>query len=440
MSMKTWSWGNIPVAEHRLLPLTWSDSAPDFSRAEGPFLAYGYGRSYGDVPVNDGGALLQTSSLNRVLSFDRDSGVLHCEAGTSLQDILSFCVPAGWFLPVTPGTQFVSLGGAVANDVHGKNHHCAGTFGCHVLGFDLVRSNGETMWCSLTENKPLFAATIGGLGLTGLILTVKLQLKKIVSNLVDVENIPFANLAQGLDLFKQYNASTYSVAWIDCIAGGSALGRGIFSYGEHSERRSITTPANRQVSVPFNFPSFALNKYSVRAFNEVYYKKGCMGTPGIQQSYYEPFFYPLDKLLKWNRIYGKKGFYQYQCVVPFGDNDEGAAAIEKMLTLISHSGNASFLAVLKVFGDKQSPGILSFPMKGITLALDFSNRGARTLALFSELDKIVINNGGRVYPAKDARMSADAFSRFFPQWQEFEQYIDDQFSSSFWRRVTEGLK
>lgn len=431
---RAWSWGNYPLAEHEVKTLQWRNDAINFA-APTTFLPYGFGRSYGDVPLNDGGTSLHARGLNRIISFDPSQGILHCEAGMSLKEILAFVVPLGWFLPVTPGTQYVTAGGAVANDVHGKNHHGAGTFGCHVHGFELLRSTGEVFWCSSTENTPLFCATVGGLGLTGLILSVQIQLIPITSSGVDTQTKIFDHLEEGLELFEQHHESTYSVAWVDCLSQGDQLGRGIFSLGEHSMDYSKKSTKGEKLAVPFNFPSFTLNKWSVKAFNEVYFRNG-KRTSGKSTIHYAPFFYPLDGIKQWNKIYGGKGFFQHQCVVPFGQDGEGKKAIRELLNRISASGNASFLAVLKTFGKHASPGLLSFPMEGITLALDFPNKGPSTLTLLNELDTIVHAHGGRIYPAKDARMAAQDFQTHYPNWEAFCQQMDPKFSSSFWRRVT----
>lgn len=439
MKKQSWSWGGIPKASQEVRCIHWRSDKIEFGELTKSILPYGLGRSYGDVPINDGGAVLRTTALDHLIYFDKETGILHCEAGVSLGDILKVVVPAGWFLPVTPGTQFVTLGGAIANDVHGKNHHCSGTFGCHVLGMELARSSGEIIWCSPSENSDLYSATIAGLGLTGLILSAKIRLTKIPANKIDAVNTPFYGLDEGLELFEEHKNTTYTVAWVDCITGGKQLGRGIFSGGEFSESQNRKNLETKRFTVPFNFPSFSLNRFTVQAFNSIYFANGKINS-GAATIDYEPFFYPLDKVHSWNRIYGKKGFYQYQCSVPFGSNSEGKEAIREMLKQISNSGNASFLAVLKVFGDKKSPGMLSFPEKGITLALDFPNWGSKTLNLFNKLDDIVREVNGKNYPAKDACMSAQDFQRQYPQWRDFNQFVDPVFSSSFWRRVTAEVK
>ncbi len=434
-NIQSWSWGNYPHAQHHVKTINWIDnSIPPLEGAHSA-LPYGNGRSYGDVAINDGGISLATKSLDRFISLDTQEGILRCEAGVLLGDIIPLIIQHGWFLPVTPGTQFVTLGGAMANDVHGKNHHNAGTFGNHVLSFELLRSDNQVYDCSPSNNHELFKATIGGLGLTGLITTVTLRLNKVAGSKMAIENISFRNLDEGLDLFIKHHKSTYSVAWIDCLSTGPELGRGILTLGEHCESDQAYDRGVTKLSIPFYFPGYVLNKWSVKAFNSFYYHYGNYHR-GRKKSELEPFFYPLDKILKWNNVYGRNGFYQHQCVIPSSDKEDGRDTVKKLLNAISQSGNASFLAVLKTFGDIESPGLLSFPMPGITLALDIPNKGKKTLALLEQLDEIVMSVGGRIYPAKDARMSSETFTSGFPAWREFSNYIDPQFSSSFWRRVT----
>ncbi len=431
------SWGRYPKVEHaQVQSVYWRSELPDFSRFEQSLLPYAYGRSYGDSCLNEGGVSLDVSHLNRFISFDEEQGLLCCEAGVSLADVLELIVPRGWFIPVSPGTKFVSVGGAIANDVHGKNHHRAGTFGCHVTRFELLRSNGERFLCSPTENTELFQATIGGLGLTGVILWAEFRLKPIVNPFIDMERIQFGSLEE----FLQISAETdkryeYTMSWVDILIGGKELCRGIFMCGNNDqsrERASKKVSKKLSLAVPFDLPSFTLNTFTVKAFNELYYhtqfhKRIRKVVP------YEPFFYPLDSIHEWNRMYGKRGFLQYQFVVPFEDDFE---AMREILGRIRRSGEGSFLTVLKTFGNMQSPGMLSFPRPGVTLALDFAYGGEKTLRLLDELDAIVRQSSGAVYPAKDARMSPENFQAFFPRWQEFARYIDPHFSSSFWRRVS----
>lgn len=428
------SWGRYPRVKSIAEKIYWRSEPITFD-AYSSVLAFGCGRSYGDSCLNDQGILLDTAGINNFTEFDPCNGVLRCEAGVTLEDILKLIVPQGWFLPVTPGTKFVTIGGAIANDVHGKNHHKVGTFGWHVLRFELLRSNGDRFICSPTENGDWFEATVGGLGLTGLILWAEIRLERINNPFVIVETVKFDNLEEFFELSRnsEYDYE-YTVAWIDCLARGHALGKGLFMRGNHAAPQITEPPYIRKIkamSIPFDAPGFILNRLSIKMFNFIFYnKKFRKYTEEI--IHYDPFFYPLDAINHWNRLYGKRGFMQYQCVVPYDNH----AAIRSILSEISRCGLGSFLSVLKIFGDIQSPGILSFPRKGVTLALDFPNKGRQTFDLLERLDLIVRDNGGAVYPAKDARMSSESFKIFYPQWQKFESFIDPKFSSNFWRRVT----
>lgn len=431
------SWGRYPHAGPvTAVPIYWRSDTLNFQEFRQSVLPFGQGRSYGDVCLNDGGILLDTGSLSHFISFDETSGLIRCEAGITLADILSIAVPRGWFLPVTPGTKFVSVGGAIANDVHGKNHHRVGTFGMHVTQFELFRSREERVICSPTQNTDLFRATIGGLGLTGLILWAEIQLRPISSTLIRTERIRFDNLKEFFEIARISDQSyTYTVAWIDCLAKNRHLGRGIFTRGNHLEDenpRSIPLRPRRTLTIPFDAPHLLLNRFAMKAFNLAYYH---LQFPKRKEDivHYEPFFYPLDAIHSWNRLYGSRGFLQYQCVVPF---DVEGGAIQEVLQRVVRAGEASFLSVLKIFGNKRSPGMLSFPRPGVTLALDLPNAGATTLRLMEQLDDIVRISGGAVYPAKDARMSPDNFKIFFPQWEKFSRYVDPKYSSNLWRRVT----
>jgi FAD/FMN-containing dehydrogenase len=365
--------------------------------------------------------------MDRFIAFNSVSGVLRCEAGVLLSEILELFVPRGWFLPVTPGTRYVTLGGAVANDVHGKNHHRAGSFGCHVRSFELLRSDGSRRLCSAQENSDWFAATIGGLGLTGLITWVEIELRRIAGSGIAVANTRFA----GLDEFFSLNAAAeaaheYTVAWIDCLA---ATPRGILMAGDHAAPGDFPPREPRALPLaPPSLPFSLINDLSLRAFNRLYYNRRL---PARALMHYAPFFYPLDSIAHWNRLYGRRGFFQYQFVLP----GTARTALSEILRDIAASGQGSFLAVLKTFGAASSPGLLSFPMPGVTLALDFPNHGADTLALFDRLDAIIGAAGGRLYAAKDARMSGDFFRRSNPRLDEFMPFIDPRFSSDFARRV-----
>ena len=428
------SWGRYPSSSPRQIRPCCNAPTLDLPDESLSCLPFGHGRSYGDVCLNNNGALLLTRALDRFIAFDPASGVLRAEAGVLLAEILALIVPQGWFLPVTPGTQFITLGGAIANDVHGKNHHVAGSFGCHVRAFELLRSDGGRLLCTPEQNIEWFRATVGGLGLTGLITWVEIQLQRIANPWIVAENRRFASLDEFLALDAEYEARyPYIVSWIDCAATGRALGRGIYMAGMHAPPGLLKAPPpqRRGLTVPFTPPISLVNSLSVAAFNRLYYH---LPRPARGLIPYQPFFYPLDNLLEWNRLYGRQGFFQYQCVIPPTDARE---ALREILARIAASGQGSMLAVLKRFGDKTSGGLLSFPRPGVTLALDFPNRGSSTLNLLERLDEVTRQAGGAVYPAKDARMSGDSFHRYFPQWAEFSRSIDPRFSSSFWRRVME---
>lgn len=431
------SWGNYPTAQHQeVRRILWRhhDLPP---RADGStLLPYGLGRSYGDACLNDGGTLIDTSPLNHFIAFDGGSGLLRCEAGVPLAAILELVVPRGWFLPVTPGTKHVTLGGAIANDIHGKNHHRAGTFGRHVRRFELLRSDGQRLVCTPDENEPLFRATIGGLGLTGLVTWAEFQLKRIESEFIDREALRVGGLEAFFELAEESDRHfEYTVAWIDCLAKGRGLGRGRFFRGNHAPATAAAGRARRPrgpIEVPCYAPEFLLSPPTLRLFNSAYFHRQVLRLERRPVPW-SAFFFPLDSVGHWSRLYGRRGLLQYQCVVPHAG---GREAIHGLLEQVAASGQGSFLAVLKVFGELTSPGILSFPRPGITLALDFPHRGRPTLELLDRLDAIVLEHAGRVYPAKDARMSAASFQAYFPEWRELARHVDPAFSSSFWRRVT----
>jgi FAD/FMN-containing dehydrogenase len=419
------------------------DGAADGAPTPLPALAWGCGRSYGDVALNPGGRLLDCRGLDRFVSFDRETGILTCEAGVQLADIFAVaCRPeadgSGWFLPVTPGTRFVTVGGAIANDVHGKNHHRAGTFGRHLLSFELARSDGTRMNCSPTENGPMFAATIGGLGLTGVVLRATLRLRRVEGMALEAEDIRFGSLDEFFALAAESDAEwEYTAAWIDCLAGGEGLGRGIFSRARHAAGVGSPPPEREpRLGVPATPPWALVTGLSVRAFNNLYWRRMGPRRARVRRiADYAPVLYPLDSVGRWNRLYGPGGFYQFQCVVPPRD---GPAVTTALLQAITAAGEGSMLSVLKVFGDLPSPGLLSFPMPGVTLALDFANRGEGTRRLLARLEAIVSEAGGRLYPAKDSLMSSQTFQRGYPRLSEFLPLMDPGLSSAFARRV--GLR
>lgn len=431
MTRNPGSWGRYPQARPAEIRRLNDRNAPlpptDLQR-----LVYGNGRSYGDVCLNDGGQVLLARGLDRFIAFDQETGVLRAEAGVLLAEILELVVPTGWFLPVTPGTCFVTLGGAVANDVHGKNHHRAGTFGHHVRAFELVRSDGSRRVCTPSDNADWFAATLGGLGLTGLITWVEIQLRAIDGPWIQAESRRFADLAGFFRLSEEADRThEFTVAWVDCAARGANLGRGILLSGDFAPATAgsgQTPQAHGRLTVPLTPPFSLINRLSLNAFNALYYRK----LEGAFLTHYAPFFYPLDGIGNWNRIYGPKGFLQYQCVLPPATAEP---ALRDVLGRIAASGEGSFLAVLKRFGDKPSPGLLSFPRPGVTIALDFPFKGEVTLRLLDSLDAVIAVAGGALYPAKDARMSPEMLRRSSPLLERFLPFLDVRLSSGFWKRL-----
>jgi len=433
MESRYQSWGRYPrVAHQNVRRIFWPDQLRTVvSSLQRPTLVYGLGRSYGDVCLNADADLIDLTGCDRLLEADWRTGVVRVQAGTTLADLLQVIVSRGWFLPVTPGTKFVTVGGAVANDVHGKNHHRGGTFGRYVRSLLLHRSDRQSLRCSPAENPDLFAATIGGLGLTGAIEWVELQLKPVPGPMLDVETIPFSGLEKFAALSDESDeAFEYTVAWVDCFAADV---RGVFFRGNHSAG-TAKHHSGSDTAFPFVAPEWLLSHATIKVFNTAYYRAQTLKARK-STTHYDPFFYPLDSIRDWNRIYGERGLLQYQCVVPSQRLD----IIEALLAAIARARTGSFLAVLKRFGTLASPGMLSFPRPGLTLALDFPFRGDGTLALMTELDEVVRHAGGAVYPAKDARMSGAMFQHSFPRWREFSAFVDPKFSSSFWRRVTAEL-
>jgi FAD/FMN-containing dehydrogenase len=437
------AWGRIHRHRHEVIrPRDAAEARAILATARKPALAYGCGRSYGDSCLNADGILIDTGRLDHFFTFDHATGLLEAEAGMSLAHILAcVCRPAedgsAWFLPVSPGTRWVTLGGAIANDVHGKNHHRFGSFGCHVAGFSLLRSNGLILACSNNENAELYRATIGGLGLTGLILQIKLQLRRVPGLMLLCEDIRFGALDEFYPLAAESEAGwEYTVAWIDCLARGKARGRGIFSRANHVPGpKGPTAPLVPSLGLPLSPPFSPLNRTTLALFNAFYWHKLGRHRRRLAVVPYGPALYPLDAIGGWNRLYGARGFYQYQCVLP---SECARDAVTEMLCLIARAGEGSFLAVLKTLGEQRSPALLSFPMKGTTLAVDFPNRGASTLALLDRLDAITLAARGRVYPAKDGRMGPATFAAGYPELNRFRRSVDPGFSSSFWRRVADA--
>ena len=420
-------WGRYPVIEStkQRIPSAAAASRHLKTSESTQQIARGLGRSYGDSSLAE--THLDLTNCDQFISFNADTGLLTCMAGVSFAEILRVFIPKGWFLPVTPGTQFVTVGGAIASDVHGKNHHLDGSFAQHVTELSLCLANGDIIECSPEHHRELFLATCGGMGLTGVILQASFKLKRIASSYIDETTYKTANLTETLERFEQQHDATYSVAWIDCLATGEQMGRSLLMLGEHAEHAADDAPAlkasrHSKLNMPFNLPDFTLNRYSIKAFNTLYYSK-VRHEVSTRLIDYAPFFYPLDAIQNWNRMYGKHGFVQYQFVIP---KSAGQAGLSRIFEEIVASRRGSFLAVLKVFG----PGndhYLSFPIEGYTLALDFKI-DASLFEFLERLDRIVLDFGGRLYLTKDARMSEQTFKQSYPQWEQF-QSIREQFGA-----------
>ncbi|AWV91231.1 FAD-binding oxidoreductase [Bradymonas sediminis] len=395
-------------------------------RGAAPVLAYGLGRSYGDAPLLREGRQILTSRLNRMLAFDPETGWLRCEAGVSLVDIIDVFLPRGFFPPVVPGTQFVTVGGALCNNIHGKNHHLEGCWGDHVRRVEVLLGSGEIVFCDAQTNPELFWATTGGLGLTGIILSMEVQLYPVANASIEMETVRVNNLDEFFEVSKESADYSHTVSWIDCVQSGPTMGRGIFMRGGHARQGvdagssvmdELAGFAQKHVDGRLFESNLLLNKATIRAFNEAYFHK----TPaGVQKvvSDYMPFFFPLDAVQNWNYAYGSRGFLQYQMVVPERE------ACREILEIVSKSGMASFLAIIKEFGE-QTHGGLSFPEPGVTLALDFPNFGAPLLEMLDRLDEIVVDVGGRIYLGKDARLSRENFRKMYPEWEKWKAVRDE---------------
>lgn len=420
------SWGNYPVINNTVITF---DNAVDLRntlKSEVQYIAHGNGRSYGDSALFEN--IIHVRPYNYFRNFDESNGIIQCQAGVLLSEMLEFIVPRGYFLTVTPGTKYITLGGAIASDVHGKNHHVTGAFSSCIVEFNMMLNNGDMVCCSPSGNSELFHATCGGMGLTGIILDAKIRLKKIQSSRIEQTTIKAGNLKETFEAFEAYKHYTYSVAWIDCLASGTDTGRSLLVAGEHMNDGVFSYDNNTKLTVPANFPSFTLNRYSIRVFNMLYYNRILRQHSGSHVDI-NSFFYPLDAIGQWNRIYGKNGFTQYQFVLPMESSYEG---LRKILNAIAASGKGSFLAVLKLFG-KGNENWLSFPMEGYTLALDFKIEPG-LFGLLDRLDNIVTHHGGRIYLAKDARVGKRVFESGYPKIEQFrtlrkDYHMDIKFKS-----------
>jgi decaprenylphospho-beta-D-ribofuranose 2-oxidase len=430
------NWNNYPVVEAREISFDYErELAQKLNQQSIP---HGNGRCYGDASLAP--EVVNTLRYDKVLAFDELNGIITCQSGILLSDLLQIIVPRGWFLPVTPGTKFITVGGAVASDVHGKNHHVDGSFSRHIVSMSVLTGTGETFVCSRTQHEDLFWATCGGMGLTGIILDVKFRLKRISTAYIRQRQIKARNLDEVMALFEENSASTYSVAWIDCLKSGKSFGRSILMLGEHAgtdevNRDKVLVPKEKALfKVPFNFPGFALNGFSVKVFNALYYAKNYKKVID-NITHYDGFYYPLDSVLEWNKIYGKRGFVQYQFVLPLSSSKQGLVDILKR---INKHGTGSFLAVLKLFGEQDD--LISFPMRGYTLALDFPIQPG-LFEFLDELDIVVADYGGRIYLSKDARMKKEIFWKTYPRAHEFKDIIkrydpDNRFVSRLSERLT----
>ncbi len=426
------AWGRYPKIKCDRFKFYKGTNLKKILSSHNNLIPYGNGRSYGDSALSEN--IIDVKQKDYFINFEEESGLLHVQTGVLLSEILEHFVPKGWFLKVTPGTKHITVGGAIASDVHGKNHHVEGCFSECIQEFKIMFSDGKVVTCSKEATPELFKATCGGMGLTGVILDAKMYLKKINSQYIDQTTIKTTNLKETFNAFEEYSDKPYSVAWIDCLAKGDEIGKCLLMVGDFRDDGKLDYKVKKQKSIPFNFPSFALNNWSVRVFNWLYYGK-VKERVSKQRVDIDTFFYPLDAIGHWNRIYGKNGFTQYQFILPKETSYEG---LEEILTAISKSGKGSFLAVLKLYG-KANNNWLSFPIEGYSLALDFKiEKGL--FGLLDKLDEIVVKYEGRIYLAKDVRVSRETFEKGYPQIDTFRQYrkenkLDSKFQSLQSKRI-----
>lgn len=427
MSEKVANWGKYPVVDANVWEYNNPEKYPGIILDHTPVIPRGMGRCYGDSALSK--HILSTVKLNHLLDFDPERGILTCEAGVTIEEVLRLFVPRGWFMPVTPGTKFVTLGGAFASDIHGKNHHAKGTFSDHVYWLDMLLPNGEIIRCSKTENADIFNLTAGGMGLTGLIIRLSFQLAPIETSYIRQESIKAKNLDEIMKVFEDTSSWTNSVAWIDCLSKGKSLGKSIMTVGEFAKVNELTSAKQKKeplkthksgkLFLPFDFPNFTINSLTVRAFNLLYYNKQ-LSRKKNSIVHYETFYYPLDGILHWNRVYGKNGFTQYQFVLPPETSREGLIAI---IERIGQRKMGSFLTVLKLFGNQQE-NYIRFPKGGYTLAIDFKIE-PRVWKFLDELDELVLKYGGRVYLTKDVRMKHETLMQSYPQAEEFVRKVKE---------------
>ncbi len=428
--LKLSSWNRYPIVNSNVILFESKQALNQVVNDVGDVIAYGNGRSYGDAPLNEN--VLYIRPYKYFLGFDEKNGILHVQSGVLLSEIIDVFLARGWFLKITPGTKFITIGGAIAADVHGKNHHIDGCFSECVLEFNLMLPDGSIKL--VKKGDELFKATCGGMGLTGIILDAKILLMKVNSKNINQIIIRTKNLKETFDAFEKFSNYRYSVAWIDCLASNNKLGRSLLIVGDFANDGDLNYKKGLKLNIPFDFPSFVLNSYSIKLFNEIYYSRIRKDEIHLKVDF-EKFFYPLDSIYNWNRIYGRNGFLQYQFILPKENSYDG---ISEILKEISKNGKGSFLAVLKLYG-KENENYLSFPLEGYSLALDFKiERGI--FELLDKLDKIVIKYGGRIYLAKDARVKREVFEMGYPNLDKFrkirkEYEMDKKFNSLLSRRL-----
>lgn len=426
---KSFSWGKFPKVNSNYFDFDINRKSIELTNDVIPF---GNGRSYGDSCISEN--IIGLKRWNHFLSFDRESGILIIQSGVLLSEIIEVIVPKGWFLKVNPGTKLITVGGAIASDIHGKNHHIEGCFSECVNWFSLLLPSGEILKCSRKENEEMFYSTCGGMGLTGIILEAEIQLKSINSIYINQKITKTKNLKETFEVFESIKNEPYSVAWIDCLSKGDRIGRSLIMSGDFDDDGNLTYYPKKRLNIPFNFPSFSLNTLTVKIFNFLYYNR-VFKKISFQKVEFDSFFFPLDSIRNWNRIYGKKGFTQYQFILPKQESFEG---LKSILNEISNSGKGSFLAVLKLYG-KENRNYLSFPLEGYSLALDFKIENG-LFELFEKLDEIVLNHKGRIYLSKDVRVSKEVFEKGYPQINKFREIrkkykLNEVFSSFQSKRV-----
>jgi len=415
--MKFMSWGMYPKVDNIPLIFKNEQRLKELVRNYRNIIPFGNGRSYGDSALGEN--IVDTKSMNQILDFNEELGLIHIEAGVLLSDILEKCVPSGWFLKITPGTKLITIGGAIASDVHGKNHHIEGSFSESIEEFRIMLPKGEIVTCTKKETPDLWKATCGGMGLTGIILDAKIYLKKINSKFIDQTTIRTNNLKETFEAFEVYKDLPYSVAWIDCLAKDEKIGRCVLMAGEFKNDENLKYKPKKQIYIPLLYPEIMMKHWVMRLFNNMYYNAAKKGV-SKQTVDIDTFFYPLDVAKEWNRIYGKAGFVQYQFIFPKNTSYQG---LEKILKILSESGKGSFLAVLKLYG-AANDNYLSFPMEGYSLALDFKIDDG-IFDLLDELDKVVLEFKGRIYLTKDARVSKEVFEKGYPMIEKFRKFRED---------------